>query len=136
MFKFINSIVQNIARLIALIVGLVCGLASWVIFKMNEGAMAVFALAAWVLGLMARLTNILFTGLVWVPSKIAIHALMFAFDITTEQQQEQMDIIQKQIDEKLYLQSFKVKRVAKDIADADADLILRQAAEETENDPS
>ncbi len=136
MFKLLNSIVQNIARLIALIVGLVFALVSWVIFKMNEGVMVLFAVAALLLSWLAKLINISFTGLVWVPSKIAIHALMFAFDITKEQQQEQMDLIQKQLDEKIYLKSFKVKRIAKDITDADADLILRKAAEETENDPS
>jgi len=136
MFKLINSIVQNIARIIALIVGLVFALVSWAIFKLNEGAMTLFSLVAWLLGHLAGLINLLFTALVWVPSKIAIHALMFAFDITKEQQREQMDFVQKQIDEKLYLKSFKDKRVAKDIADADADLILRQAAEEIENDPS
>ena len=115
MFKLINSIVQNIARIIALIVGLVFALVSWAIFKLNEGAMMLFALVAWLLGNLARLINILFTALVWVPSQIAIHGLMFAFDITKDQRQEQMDLVQKQIDEKIYLKSFKDKRAATEV---------------------
>ncbi len=131
MFKLINTIVQYTARFIALIVGLVFALASWAIFKINEGVMLLFAGVVWIIGRIARLINIVFTGLVWVPSKIAVHSLMFAFDITKEQQQEQMDIIEKQLDDNIRLQSFKALRAAEALKER-----LDAEAEEANNDPS
>ncbi len=129
MFKLINSIVQNFAKFLAFTLGSVLTILIWSIGRVDAFLMGSIALLVWVIYKIAILVNRSFSLILWVPEKLAVASFLFALDISPEEHKEQMAIVKKELENKIHLQSFAVKRAA--------EAVQRKAEEEeTENDPS
>ncbi len=129
MFKLINSIVQNSAKFLAFALGFVLTIFIWVIGRVDAFLMGSIALLVWVIYKIAILTNRTFSLILWVPEKLAVASFLFALDISPEEHKEMMATVEKELENKIHLQSFAVKR--------EAEAVQRKVEEEeAKNDPS
>ena len=111
-FKSINAIVQNLAKFIAFVVAGVFTFISWAIYKINAFVMVTLAILIWLVHGLGLILNILTNWIMWVPSKIAIHAFLFALDISPAENKKRMDALAKQIEHKAIKEKIRLMREA------------------------
>lgn len=126
-FKTINATIQIVAKAIAFIVAIVFAGIGWAIYQIYKMNSLVFGTLIWLTSKIHFIFSTIIGWVMWLPTTIAQLSIMFALDISQQENKERMEAVMEEI-----------KRRIEEKQEADQLRTMRDAAKKKaeEHDPS
>lgn len=126
-FKLINATIQIVAKAIAFVVAIVFTGIGWMIYQIYKMNGLIFGTLIWLTYKIHFIFSTIIGWVMWLPTKIAQLSIMFALDISQQENKERMEAVMEEI-----------KRQIEERQQTDQLRIMRDAAKKKaeEHDPS